>query len=89
MPRQSGDSAIAVPQAALDKLARAREESGLNQGELAERLGMSRTHFALCELGHRQPSADLISRWADEVGLEAEIVPAQVKIRRKKAAVSD
>lgn len=58
-----------IPQWRLgDRLRRAREEAGLEQAELAERLGISKAAVSAYEKGRRTPRDFIrfVKRWADE-----------------------
>lgn len=59
-------------------LRRLRQEKGLSQEELAERMGMaSHAHLSRLESGHKQPSVEMLFRLADAFGLMAwEILKA-------------
>lgn len=51
-------------------IAQAREDAGLEQGELADRIGVSRTKMSRLENDHRSPRVDELDRIADETGAE-------------------
>lgn len=57
-------------------LRRLRQEKGLSQEELAERVGMaSHAHISRLESGHKQPTVETLFRLADALDVEAwEIV---------------
>lgn len=59
-------------------LRRLRFEKGLSQEELAERMGMaSHAHISRLESGRKQPTLEMLFRFADALGVEAwEIVKA-------------
>lgn len=54
-----------------DRLRKAREFAGLDQGELAERIGISRGTVGNYELGHgvRRPKPVVINAWAAVTGV--------------------
>jgi len=54
---------------AFGRKLRAAREGKLSQGELAERVGLSRTSITNIEKGIQQPSLKLAVRLADEVGV--------------------
>lgn len=57
--------AVGVPQWTLgDRLRKARENAGLEQVELAARLGASRKTIGNAERGQTQPRRSLIMAWA-------------------------
>jgi len=51
------------------KLRDARKEAGLSQGDLADRVELSRTSITNIEKGAQQPSLKLALKLADEVGV--------------------
>ncbi len=66
MPRRGPPS---VPAWTLgDRLRKAREHAGFEQGELAARIGVSRGTVSNYELGHgqRAPKLIVLRAWADE-----------------------
>lgn len=71
------------------KLRVAREEAGLSQGDLAERVDLSRTSITNIEKGNQQPTLKLAVKLAEEVGVslsaltdEAEEQSAKPTIKR-------
>ena len=59
-----------------DKLRRRRVEAGLNQAELAKRVGCSAGHFSELESGTRNPSPALLSAIAAELRCKpADLMP--------------
>jgi len=52
-----------------DRLEKARRHRGLNQDELAERLGMSRRTVSSYEAGVREPKRPIIIAWAMATGV--------------------
>lgn len=48
-----------------ERLAKLREERGLTQRELAERVGTDQQSIARYELGERSPKVDMIAKLAD------------------------
>lgn len=52
-----------------DSIKHAREEKGLSQRELAEKLGVSDTIVSCWETGRKRPSADNLFRLRDTIGL--------------------
>lgn len=55
-----------------DKLRKAREESGLEQTELARELGISRGTVTNYERGHVTPRKAVVMAWAMRTGVPAE-----------------
>ncbi|WP_179579517.1 helix-turn-helix domain-containing protein [Glaciibacter psychrotolerans] len=55
-----------------DRLRKAREITGLDQGEFAERAGFSRTTVVNYEHGHRAPRTLYIRAWAEAAGVDLE-----------------
>ena len=51
----------------------AREEAGLTQRELAERLGCTQQAIAQAERWQGNPTVDFVRRWADQCGKTVEI----------------
>ena len=51
------------------KLRDARNEAGLSQGDLAERVDLSRTSITNIEKGNQQPTLKLAVKLAEEVGV--------------------
>ena len=50
------------------KLIWARERLGLTRAELAEKIGLTRHYVFVVETGARNPSLDVMTRWADALG---------------------
>ena len=48
-----------------DQLRRLRKEIGYNQGQLADRLGISRSAISMYESGRRQPDYETLELFAD------------------------
>lgn len=68
-------TAVPVPVWTLgDRLRKAREFAGLEQGELAERIGISRGTVSNYELGRwqRPPKRYILRDWAEECGVPFE-----------------
>ncbi|TYL53161.1 helix-turn-helix domain-containing protein [Agromyces mariniharenae] len=55
-----------------DRLRKAREEAGLEQGELAELAGLSRATISAAENGHRRPAKATIAMWALATGVSRD-----------------
>jgi len=55
-----------------DRLRKAREDAGLSQVELAERIGISRNTVSSAELGDRHPILVTLKAWAAETGVPLE-----------------
>ncbi|WP_079475584.1 helix-turn-helix domain-containing protein [Marinococcus halophilus] len=55
-----------------ERLYSLRKESGLNQTELAKKLGVGRTTYAMYEQGRRNPDYDTLSDIADFYGVTAD-----------------
>lgn len=53
-------------------LIRERAKAGLNQKELAEKSGISKTHISRIELGGCGVSPDALRRLADAIGCDTE-----------------
>jgi transcriptional regulator with XRE-family HTH domain len=53
-----------------DRLKKAREVTGLEQGEFAERAGMARTTVLNYERGHTTPRAIYLRAWAEVSGVD-------------------
>lgn len=67
--------ALTVPNWTLgDRLRKAREHAGLEQGELASRVGISRNTVSNYELGRgqRPPKVVILRAWATECGVPYE-----------------
>lgn len=59
-----------VPQWSLgDRLRKARESAGLNQAELAERLGVARMTVSRSESGSTEPMRVVVRAWALATGV--------------------
>jgi transcriptional regulator with XRE-family HTH domain len=52
-----------------DRLRKARESAGLDQGELAERIGIARSTVSNYERGTHTPRRPIIRLWAEETGV--------------------
>jgi transcriptional regulator with XRE-family HTH domain len=55
-----------------DRLRKAREEAGLEQGELAQLAGLSRATISAAENGHRRPAKATIAMWALATGVSRD-----------------
>jgi len=55
-----------------DRVAQARNDAGLTQGALAERIGMERTQLVRVEIGERRITVSELAALADELGLSLE-----------------
>lgn len=81
--------------ATLRELLRARQQAGLTQAEVAERMGVAQASVARLEssAGNRKhaPSISTLRRYANAVGCDLRIVlapkpaPAKKSVRRKRA----
>jgi len=60
----------------------AREEAGLTQRKLAERLGVSQQAIAQAERWQSNPTVELIRRWAEACGATASIRLTRPRPRR-------
>lgn len=55
------------------ELTELRQKRGVTQGELAEKLGVTRLHVLAVEMGRRGPSMDLALRWLVALAPEARL----------------
>ena len=61
----------AVPDWTLaDRLVRARRHAGMEQGELADAIGIARSSLSSYENGHRVPRRPVILSWAMATGVD-------------------
>lgn len=56
-------------------LVNAREAARLTQVDLAARLKITQSHLSALERGEKNPSSDLLRRWAAELGYELVLQP--------------
>lgn len=73
----TASAAPAIPQWTLgDRLRKAREHAGMDQLELANRIGISRNTVSNYELGNgtRPPKVVVLRAWANECGVPYEWV---------------
>ena len=64
-------------------LRKAREQAGLTQADLAERLGIVSQYVTMIERGKKAASLDVLQRLGNELGL-AITVKTTVTIKRKR-----
>ena len=57
-----------------DTLKKWRQEKGLTQKELADKINVTRSAFAKWENGNRMPDAAMISRLAEVLGVDAGLL---------------
>lgn len=76
-----------------EKIKRRRKQSGLSQGELAERVGINPTHLSRLEGGRYQPSVEVLKKLADVLEVSTDYLlsdeeeePAEVTITNKPLA---
>lgn len=55
-----------------DRLRKAREDAGLSQAELADRIGISRNTVGNAEIGDRTPLLVTLRAWADVTSVPVE-----------------
>lgn len=60
LPRHTNDS----------KIAQARLEKGMTQGQLAEAIGVKPSQIANWELGYRKPKMDALMRIGNALGID-------------------
>lgn len=61
----------------LLELRRLREEAGLSQDALAERLGVTREHVSRIERSKTQTNVDKAAQWAEACGYDLMLVPRE------------
>ena len=61
-----------------------RLAAGLSQTQLAEKIGTAQSHIALIEQGKNDPGTDLITRIAEALGVEPEVVFSAVRAARNE-----
>jgi transcriptional regulator with XRE-family HTH domain len=54
----------------MDQLVAAREDQGLSQKEMGERMGISQSAVAQFELSSANPTISSIVRYANQLGIE-------------------
>ncbi len=70
----------------LLELRRIREEAGLSQDAVAERLGVTREHVSRVERAKTQTNVDKAQQWADVCGFDLMLVPRDRPSARVVAA---
>ena len=80
--RGTGDPEFTI----ADRLRKAREITGLDQGEFAKASNMSRTTIVNYEQGHRVPRAIYVRVWADVAGVSVEWIQTGTPAGRRVAA---
>lgn len=71
---------------AITALVKARLEAGLTQGELAERMGVSRPVVVRLESAEHAPRVDTLAKAARAMGLELEVAFRKPKKKRPSSA---
>jgi ribosome-binding protein aMBF1 (putative translation factor) len=71
---KKGYEALRPRYALIGELVRLRNEKGLTQKELAQRLGMQQSAIARFEAGVLNPSFDFVSRLTTALGMRLRIV---------------
>lgn len=66
------------PKDLVQALRDAREAAGISSSDVAASLGVSRQALWRWETGSRRPPLEVIPRWADAVGMWADVVLARV-----------
>jgi transcriptional regulator with XRE-family HTH domain len=66
-------TAVSMGVTAYSKLARSRKELELTQRDVAEKIGVTVTHFNRVENGHKTVTADQLFAWAEAVGCTISI----------------
>jgi DNA-binding XRE family transcriptional regulator len=61
-----------------------RLAAGLSQTQLAEKIGTAQSHIALIEHGKNDPGTDLITRIAEALGIESEVVFSAIRAARNE-----
>ena len=68
------------------RIAALRRQAGMNQGELAKKLGISPSAVGMYEQGRREPSAEMLVRLADAFSVSTDFLltgsPAPPEIGR-------
>lgn len=71
-------------------LRRYRNEAGLSQQQLADRVGISKSYLSFLELGYRAPNLNLLVKLADALGISPGcLVDAMVAEARTGKSPSD
>lgn len=55
-----------------ENLKQARQQKGLSQKDVAERIGVAKSTYSLYESGNREPNVQTIKRIADVLGVSAD-----------------
>jgi DNA-binding XRE family transcriptional regulator len=74
----------AFPEEGKRSLQGLRLAAGLSQTQVAEKIGTAQSHIALIEQGKNDPGTDLITRIADALGVESEVVFGAVRAARNE-----
>jgi predicted transcriptional regulator len=69
------DGRYDVIRAPRHELGMRRRELGISQTELAAKIGVSRYFIAACEVGIRDPSMGVASRWLRELQINPDETP--------------
>ena len=80
--RGTGDPEFTI----ADRLRKAREMTGLDQGEFAAAANMSRTTIVNYEQGHRAPRPIYVRVWAEVAGVSVQWIQTGTPAKRWKAA---
>jgi transcriptional regulator with XRE-family HTH domain len=87
--RSAGDpefKAVYEAEMAVMDLIRARKAKGLSQTEMADRLQVSQPYLAQIEAMTKKLNANLLFRYAAELGLTLKVVEAEVPAREVVAS---
>jgi transcriptional regulator with XRE-family HTH domain len=57
-----------------DRLKELRVAAGLSQRELCRRMGVDPSYVTRLERGEREPSADVLRRWAEACGVQVAVL---------------
>jgi DNA-binding XRE family transcriptional regulator len=74
----------AFPNGENRSLQRLRLAAGFSQTQLAEKIGTAQSHIALIEHGKNDPGTDLITRIAEALSVESEVVFSAVRASRNE-----
>jgi transcriptional regulator with XRE-family HTH domain len=63
-----------------------RIELGLDQRQLAKKLGITNTRVCQLERGTNGPSPELLKRWAEAMGVHLDYTPAVIRLTERSKA---
>ena len=64
-------------------LREARKNSGMTQKEVAQKVGVARSTYALYETGERSPDVEVVKKLAEVLGVSGDYLIGNIKTKRR------